>query len=174
LSNLDALASGPYLAACALLVVTGVAKLRQPQATAAAVRAAFRFGVPDELVRGFGAVEVAAGVGAAIGGGAAAAAVAVLYAAFVGVALQLRRRAPDANCGCIGARSGHVSAAHIVTSIAAFTVATVYVATGGAGVVAVLRAQPLGGAPFVALTACCTGLAALFLSAPNEERTWLH
>jgi hypothetical protein len=173
LSTIVAVASGPYFAACGLLVVTGIAKTRQPRATADALGAAYGLRPSLTTARAIGIVEILVGiVGALVA--AAGFAVALLFGAFLVVALRLRSRAPDAKCGCIGDRSGAVGVAHVVTGAAAALVALVYGAGGGDGIAKVIADQPLAGAPFVALTACCVGLVSLFLTSSAEERTWLH
>jgi hypothetical protein len=174
-STIVSVTSGPYLAACALLVVTGIAKVRQPAATATAMRAA-AVGLPgrEGMARAIGGAEMALGVVAIVVGGSIAPAVAAAYLAFVVVALRLRGAAPGTKCGCIGDRSGSVGFAHVLSGVAAFVAAAVYAAGNGAGVTTVLRDQPLAGAPFVMLVACCVGIVSLFLSSSSEEHTWLH
>jgi hypothetical protein len=174
LSTIVAVASGPYFAACGLLVVTGAAKVRQPVATATALRAAIGFEAPLNVARGIGGFEIALGVAGATVGGAMAIAVAALYGAFIVVAVQLRRRAPDTACGCIGERSGQVGAAHVISSAAAIAIALTYGANAGGGIVGVVRGQPFAGGPYLALVACCVGLVSLFLTTAGEERTWQH
>jgi hypothetical protein len=165
--------SGPFFAACGVLVVTGVAKLRQPGATTAALHGAFGVEVPAAAGRALGAVEVAIAIVAALAGGWTAFAVAALYASFFAVALVMRRRVPGAGCGCIGERSAAIGTAHLVTSAAATAIAIVY-ATAGDGLVTVLRDQPVAGLPYLALAACAVGCTTLFLTMPSEERSWRH
>jgi hypothetical protein len=169
-----AIASGPFFAACALLVVTGLAKVRQPAATAIAMRSAL--GLPDRnpIARAVGVVEIGLGLTAAAIAGPFAWGVAALYGGFLVVAVQLLRRAPNAACGCIGDRSGSVGAAHVASSVAAVVVAVTYAVGDGPGIVDVVRDQPVAGLPYVALVACCTGLVTFFLTAPPQEQSWRH
>jgi hypothetical protein len=174
LSAIDTLASGPYLSVCGLLLVTGAAKLRRPRATADALRAAFTVDANDGVARAVGTSEIVIGTVAAFVGGTTAALVACTYVLLLAVASRLRRRAPDAQCGCIGARSGRVGPAHLATSAIAAIVATIYALAGGDGLVGVLRGQPLAGVPFVALVATATALVVLLMESTTEERAWQH
>jgi hypothetical protein len=174
LSAIDTLASGPYLTACGVLLVTGAAKLRQPHATADALHAAYSYDASDNAVRAIGAGEITVGTAAAIAGGTAAALVACTYVLLLAVASRLRRRAPDAPCGCIGARSGRVGAAHLATSALAAAVAATYALAHGDGIAAVVRDQPLAGVPFLALVGTATALVVLLMESPREERAWQH
>jgi methylamine utilization protein MauE len=174
LSAIDTLASGPYLSACGVLVVTGAAKLRQPHATSDALRAAFSYDVGINAARAIGAGEIAVGTTAAIAGGTTAALVAGTYVLLLAVAARLRRRAPDAQCGCIGARSGRVGVAHLATSALAAAVAAAYALVHGDAIVTVVRDQPLAGIPFLVLVATATALVVLLMESPAEERAWQH
>jgi hypothetical protein len=174
LSAIDTLASGPYLTACGVLLVTGAAKLRQPHATAEALRAAFSYDAGNNTVRAIGAGEIAVGTTAAIAGGTTAALVACTYVLLLAVASRLRQRAPDAQCGCVGARSGRIGVAHLATSALAAAVAAAYALAHGDGIVAVVRDQPLAGIPFLALIAIATALVVLLMESPTEERAWQH
>jgi methylamine utilization protein MauE len=174
LSAIDTLASGPYLTVCGVLLVTGAAKLRQPSATADALRAAFSYDAGDNAARAIGAGEIAIGAAAAIAGGTAAALAAGTYVLLLAVAARLRRRAPDAQCGCIGARSGRIGIAHLAIGALAAAVAAAYAFAQGNGIVAVVRDQPLAGIPFLALVATATALVVLSMGSPTEERAWQH
>jgi hypothetical protein len=174
LSAIDTLASGPYFTACGVLLVTGAAKLREPRATADALRAAFTFGPPAGVARAIGTLEIAIGAVAAIVGGTAAALVACTYVLLLAVATRIRHRAPDARCGCIGARSGRVGIAHLATGALAAVVSGAYALAHGDGIVAVVRDQPLAGLPFLALVAIATALVVLLMESPAEERAWQH
>lgn len=165
------IASGPYLAAGALLVVTGTAKLRTPRPTTAAMHA---IGLParDVLTRAIGAAEIAVAVAGALAGGRVAFVVATTYAAFLAVAWRLHTHAPATACGCIGAHSAAVGVAHLATCAAAAAVAVVYGAWNGDGVVSVLREQPYAGVPFAVLVACCAAIVTLFMAGVTEGRSW--
>jgi methylamine utilization protein MauE len=174
LSAIDTLASGPYFTACGLLLVTGAAKLRQPRATADTLRVAFAYNSTDRTPRAIGAGEFALGALALFAGGTVGLVVACTYVLLLATALAIRHRVPDAQCGCIGARSGRVGTAHLATSACAAIVAAVYAFGGGDGIVAVVRDQPVAGLPFVALVATATALVVLLMEAPTEERAWQH
>jgi hypothetical protein len=173
-STVVAIVSGPFFAACGLLIVTGVAKVRQPHATNVATNAALGVAIGSAGARALGAMEIVLALAALAIGGPTAFAVALLFAAFAFTALRLRQRAPNTACGCIGDRSGNVGVAHVASSAAAVVAALIYAIGDGGGIVSVLGDQPFGGAPYLALTACCVALVALFLTDPSEERTWLH
>jgi hypothetical protein len=173
LSTIVAIASGPYFAACGVLVVTGTAKVRQPQATATALRAATGGG-GARAARALGSIEVALGtLGALIGGGVALL-VAALYGAFVAVALHLRRRAPGTPCGCLGDKSATVGVAHVAVSTGAAVVAVGYGVGLGGGIFSVSSDQPIAGLPYLGLVGCCIAVVTLFLTVASEERSWLH
>jgi uncharacterized membrane protein YphA (DoxX/SURF4 family) len=165
------IASGPFLAAGALLVVTGAAKLRSPAPTTAAMHA---IGLParDALTRVIGATEIAVALAGAFAGGRVAFVVAATYTVFLAVAWRLLTRAPSTACGCIGAHSATVGPAHLATCAASIAVAVVYGAWNGDGVVSVLRAQPFAGVPFAALVGCCAAIVALFMAGVAEGGSW--
>jgi len=155
-------AAGPFAAACLLLGFAGVMKMRRPAGTATAAAA---IGLPAgrAAVRGLGALELgAATAGIAIGAWAALA-VATLYLGLAVVAARLLRRAPGANCGCLGASDAPVSPAHVVVDGAA-VVAAVFAAFGGSPLAAAGNNVGVRLA-FLAAIACCAWLAAQLLDA---------
>jgi hypothetical protein len=158
---LPSVASGVLLAGCLLLAVSGFAKLHAPQPAAAALRAA---GLPHApaAVRVLGVAELAtAGAGVALGP-AGAAAVAVTYAALAAFAAHLLRRAPGADCGCLGRAGTGVTRGHVVLDASLALGAAL--STLGDGLWEVARNQPLHGAPFAVLALVTARLAALVIT----------
>jgi hypothetical protein len=147
----------PFVAVCAVLVAAGIAKLRDPRATAGAARA---IGLPGGgAVRLLGGVEVAAATAALVVGGAACLAVAALFGFLAFVALRLRRRAPATPCGCLGASAAPASLAHVGLNVVATILALIAVTQPAA--LSRIAAAPLAGAVFVVLALCCARLAVL-------------
>jgi hypothetical protein len=142
-------ATGPFLAACALLVVAGVTKLRGPQ-------------------RLLGAAEIGIGLAGAGFGRAAAVLVAFTYLALAAYALRLLRVAPDKPCNCLGAKSAPVTAAHVGLDLGAALFATF--GAFGPGPLTTIGEHPLAGIPFAVLVACCTWLGVLAIGAYPELR----
>jgi hypothetical protein len=142
-------ASGPFLAACALLVCAGAAKLRSSR-------------------RALGFVEIAVGGSGAATGRGGAVVVAALYLALAAYALRLLVTAPGAPCNCLGARTAPVAVAHVGLDIGAALVAVA--GAFGPSPLTGLADQPLAGVPYLVLTACCLWLGALFLGAYPELR----
>ncbi|HEX4493685.1 MAG TPA: MauE/DoxX family redox-associated membrane protein [Acidimicrobiia bacterium] len=157
-----AVSAGPYLAICALLVGSGVQKLRRPAPARAALWAAGAR-VPTVAVLGVGAVEIGAGVIGAAWGRVAAVAVALAYAALAAFALRLWRRAPSTPCGCLGSGTATVTPAHLFVDVAAVCVAVVAARNGPP--LAHLAHAPFTAAVFVALVGCCVALLTLTLDA---------
>jgi hypothetical protein len=139
-------ATGPLLAAAAVLAVAGLAKLRRPAPTGLALA---RLGLPgtDPVVRALGALELAAAALATVVGGWAAAPVALLYLGFAAVsATQVRRAARTgevADCGCFGDSSAPVGWSHVLVNLALAGAAAAADVTGAAGVVAGLGDAPV-------------------------------
>lgn len=146
----------PWLAACAVLGVAGVAKVRTPDPTVGALR---RAGLPGSrtLVYAFGAAEVLlAGLAAATGAAPLAALVALLYVAFAGfVAVTLRRGGMVQTCGCFGSPDVPATAVHVAAN-ALSAAAAVAAAAGSPGTVADLAREGAAGAAALALVALAT------------------
>jgi hypothetical protein len=159
---MSTLATGPYLAACALLGTAGIAKLRAPARAADAARA-LRLPGTFGSVRAVGAGECAIALAGAIFGGAFALLVGVTYIALALVAFALARRAPGVPCGCLGTSDAPAGWGHVALNVAG-AAASVAVAIGDRPW-SVLRDQPLAGVPLVLLSACCASLAALSVDA---------
>lgn len=149
-------AFGPYLAACALLVVAGVAKAVRPGDTARAL-AGLRRGLPLRPLSS--AVRIGAALEALLGGWAVAephrleaAMVAGSYLVFAGVVGLARARGGVlASCGCFGTPDTPPTRVHLVLDLL-LAAAAVAVATSSlhASVLGVLARQPARGAPLVA------------------------
>jgi hypothetical protein len=100
------------LAAAAILVLAGLAKLWQPEP---AVRFAATLGVPlpGVFVRVAAVVEIAVGLGALWRPRPAAIAITLLYALFAGLVARQLRRGGGLPCGCLGAREVVPSRLHL-------------------------------------------------------------
>jgi hypothetical protein len=155
--------AGPFAAACVVLVLAGVSKIRRPLATRPAA-AALGLAASPAAVRSLGTLEVAAAGAALAIGGVAAAAVAVLYGALALAAWRLLVRSPGTACGCLGASETPVTATHVVVNVAAFFVAALAVAANGSPITAV-GSSAWARIAFVVLVGCCAALVALVLDA---------
>jgi hypothetical protein len=154
---------GPYLIACALLVVAGLSKAVRPADTARALGALVPIGVAPlvVLVRVGSVAEAAVGSAALIvPGPITALAVAVSYAAFaVTVGLVRSRGGAMASCGCFGTPDTPATALHVVVNAGlALSAAAVAVSLPSGTIVSVLGHQPLHGLPLVAVSALGTWL----------------
>lgn len=152
--------AGPYVAACALLVVSGAGKLARPAPSRVAVRAA---GLPGAVavVAGFGAIEVVSGVTGALFGGPAALAVAACYVALTAFAFRLLRHAPATPCACLGSSSAVVTPMHVGLNAVAAVVAIV--AASGGSPWTQFSGHWGAALVFTVLVACCVRLASLAL-----------
>lgn len=116
----------------AVLLLAGVAKLRWPGGTVAALADA---GLPGSaaLVRLLGAAEVATALGILVLGGPVPAGVAaLLYLGFVVFVLRQRRSA-GGSCGCFGEERTPVGGTHVAVNV---------VAAGGTAGAALTAARP--------------------------------
>ena len=151
--------AGPFAAAAILLGLGGALKVRRPDPTANALGAV---GLPASapFVRLFGATEVVVAVGALTAGHAVfALLVGLSYLAFAGfVLLALTRGGAISSCGCFGEPDTPATPGHAVLDLAAAAVAFAVAAGGGSDWPGFLGDQPLGGLPFIVLTATCTYL----------------
>ena len=143
---------GWFFIAAALLVVSGGAKLVDPDPTLGALEAS---GLPHGrwAAPAIGVTEIGVGVlGTILGGGASlgVAAVYASFAAFVGWALV--RRLPIASCGCFGRPDTPPTWGHAVFNLTSATVALV-VALSGSAPLDVLAGQPLLALPYLAFVA---------------------
>lgn len=152
--------AGPFLAACALLVVAGVGKVAHPEPARLAARAA-GLPVPRPAVIGFGLLEVAVGLGAGALGGRFALAVAACYSLLTSVAVRLLLRAPATPCACLGSASAVVTRTHVVIDVAGAGVAIA--AAFGGSPWSGFSGHWVSGAMFLVLVATCVRCVALAL-----------
>ena len=118
---------GPYLVACALLLIAGVMKVVRPDDTARAValvvpdrlRRPLQFRVLRVLIRIGALAEVALGtVAIFLPRPLPAALVATSYAVFVGMVLYVRSRGGSlASCGCFGTLDTPATRLHAVINL---------------------------------------------------------
>jgi hypothetical protein len=157
---------GPYLIACSLLVVAGVAKLARPTNTGRAV--AQVLGLPERPT--VGAVRLGAGAEAALGlvgivvpAVVPAALVAFSYLGFAGFVLAARARGrPIASCGCFGTPDTPATGLHVVLDVGLASAAVVVAAAHHPGTIAgVLAHQPLHGVPLLIASAVASWLTLL-------------
>jgi hypothetical protein len=145
--------AAPFAAASTVLAYSGLTKLARP---APAARTLALVGLPSGrgAVRALGLVELMVGAVALVTAQrVAAVALALVYGALAAFAVSLLRRAPDADCGCFGASSAPVGAAHVVVDVVAAAVALVVAIAPFGSLADVLADQPLAGVPFAVLTA---------------------
>jgi hypothetical protein len=177
---------GPYLVACGLLIIAGVAKALRPADTARALvqLAAPRASAParrgerhrtraPSLAGMRTAVRVGAAAEALLGAVAlaapragTAAAVAVSYLAFAAVVgLAMARGGALATCGCFGRPDTPPTAVHLALNLvlAASAVAVAVTAPSAGTLGGVLAHQPWQGVPLVLVTVLGTWLATLVL-----------
>lgn len=142
----------PYLVACGLLLLAGVAKMLDPTMTVGALD---RLGLrcAPTAVRVGGAAEALLAVAAALSGnGLLALLVGVSYGVFTAyVLVALGRHAPIGTCGCFGRPDTPPSLVHVVLDLAAIVSATGVALGDGAGLAEVLEGRALGGLPFLGL-----------------------
>jgi hypothetical protein len=163
--------TGLFLVAAALLVVSGVAKLRSVEPTRNALRAA-GLPAPASAVVVLAAAEIAAGSTAVVTlGRPAAVTVASLYVGFAGfVVLARLRGGPDASCGCFGRREGPVGSVHLLTTLALATVASLAAVAPGPGLVPQLGDSPLRTVVLIGYAALTTWLVYLALAVLSRIR----
>ncbi len=162
---------GPYLAACGLLVVAGVAKALRPEDTARALGASLavrmsRRQLTTAVRIGSGAEGLLGVVALAFPRPVPAALVALSYAAFaVFVAYARARGGAIASCGCFGTPDTPATWAHVVVDAAlAVSAATVAWAASTGDVWTVLSRQPVHGLPLVIASAFAGWLAYLVMA----------
>lgn len=129
-------AAGPFLAGCILLMVAGLAKVREPAATQRAMAAlgGRRLAVPAPMVRAGGVAELVLGaVAFSTGSPTPAAAVAVCYLAFlVFVMASVAGGGGVGGCGCFGEAAGAVPVGALHGAVnGALAAAAFAVAAGG-------------------------------------------
>lgn len=154
----------------ALLLISGGAKLVDPDPTSGALRAA---GLPASrwAVAAIGLWEIAAGslslgVGGALGGSALFA----TYAAFaLFIVYALRSGLPIQSCGCFGRSDTPPSMSHVAVNLAAAGSGLWLAVAGGGDLITTLTDQPLGGVPYVGFIAA--GVYTLYLLLAELPKT---
>lgn len=171
---------GPYLVACALLVIAGVMKLIRPDDTARAMalvvpshlRRLLQVRTLRVLIRSGALAEVALGtVAMFLPRPVPAALVAASYAIFAGVVVYVRSQGGSlASCGCFGTLDTPATWLHVIinSGLAIAGVAVALDAPVGGSTVSILAGQPLYGMPFAAAGALCIWLMFLALSSLSE------
>jgi hypothetical protein len=171
---------GPYLVACALLMIAGMMKFFRPDDTARALASV----IPDRLRRplqfryfrvlirvGALAEGIIGGVAMVLPRSVPAALVATSYAFFVGVVVYVRSRGGAlASCGCFGSLDTPATRLHVVVNLglAISAVAVAVAAPVGGSTVSILAGQPLYGLPFVAAGLLGVWLTFLVLSSLSQ------
>lgn len=153
-----------------LLLISGGAKLVDPDPTSGALRAAglrsSRWAVSALGLWEIAAGSMALGVGGAIGG----AALFATYAAFAGfIVYALRSGLPIQSCGCFGRSDTPPSMSHVAVNLVAAGSGLWLVISGGGDLATTLTTQPLGGVPYVGLIA--VGVYALYLLLAELPKT---
>ncbi|MBM3674852.1 MAG: hypothetical protein FJW88_07810 [Actinobacteria bacterium] len=142
----------PFLVACGLLCVAGVAKLADPTMTVGALD---RLGVhvaPSTMRFGGGAEALLGATAAVTALSWIAALVAVSYGMFgVFVVVAMVRGAPIGSCGCFGRADTPPSVVHLLVDVVAIVAAVGVVRGEGGGLAAELDGRALAGVPFLAL-----------------------
>lgn len=132
-----------------LLLLTGGAKLVDPDPTSGALRSA---GLPSGpwAARLLGIIEIALAIPALALGGIWSAGVGAMYLGFAGfVGWALVRNVPIQSCGCFGKSDTPPTVLHLGYNVAIAVAALVAAATGGAGVLSVIADQPWLGLPYL-------------------------
>lgn len=159
---------GPYLIACALLVLAGASKSARPANTVRALGGVFPY--PRFLavtVPLLAATELALGTAGIIWPVPVfAALVAVSYAVFAGFVVVIRlRHGAVSSCGCFGTPDTPATWLHAVINIfLAASSAALVVNEPGGNIVTVLRSQPWHGLPLVLAVLVGTWLVVLAFS----------
>jgi uncharacterized membrane protein YphA (DoxX/SURF4 family) len=156
---------GWYFMTAALLVLSGGSKLRDPEPTRGALRAA-RLPSSRGVVLGLAGIEVAVGALAlGLQSPLAAAAVAAVYLGFAGfVAFALLRDIPLQSCGCFGKSDIPPGWLHVAVNLSAVGAAAAVATRGGADLIGLLDSQPAAGLPYLAFVALGAYLMSLILT----------
>ena len=162
--------TAPFLAATVVLAAAGAAKLRRPDYTARALRAA-GWRVGRRAVRAGAAAEIAlAGAALAFPGAVTGALVAAAYGAFaVFVAVALRRGWALSSCGCFGRPDSRPGYLHAVLNLAAAASAAWWAAEPPSRLGDVFSSSPWSGAPLALVSAVIAGLAYLVWTNPLSQ-----
>lgn len=153
-----------------LLLISGGAKLVDPDPTTGALRAA---GLPATrwAVAALALWEIAAGsMALGMGGGIGGSMLFVTYAAFaMFIAYALRSGLPIQSCGCFGRSDTPPSMSHVAVNLIAAGSGLWLMAVGGGDLLSTLASQPLGGLPYVGFVA--VGVYALYLLLAELPKT---
>lgn len=155
--------AGPFLIACAILGLGGIAKVVAPLPARQALRT---LGVPTPIaaVRLLGCAELALACAAFFSGGTILPIlVGVAYLAFAGFVVIMLRRSGDTSCGCFGSAATPPSWLHVLVNLASAGVA--FAAIGIDSLGTVLDEQPAAGIPLLGLVAVGTYALYLLLTA---------
>jgi len=160
---------GPYLAACLLLAVAGVAKVFRPMDTARAAVAMVPVSLATSrvLVRTGALAEAGVGTAAIVHPSPVTAGlVAFSYLGFAAfVVVVLARGGALASCGCFGKPDTPATRLHVVVNLVLAGAAVAVAATVTPGwLPALLDHQPWHGVPLALLSLLCAWLAFLALS----------
>ncbi len=154
----------------ALLLISGGAKLVDPDPTSGAMRAA---GLPSShwVVAALGLWEITAGsLALGVGGFLGGTALFVTYGAFTGfIVYALRSGLAIQSCGCFGRSDTPPSSSHVFVNVLAAGSGLWLAVTGGGDLISTLSSQPLGGVPYVAFVA--VGVYALYLLLAELPKT---
>ena len=164
---------GVLWAAAAVLGLAGLAKLRHPEAAAAAVTAARLPWRPmlgtTIAMRSVGAAELAVALAVlGLGGRWPALLLAAGYASLTVVAVRITRQAPTQPCGCLGNATQPISRGHLAVDIAGLTVGLTATVVPQPSLPALLTAAPGATAAVVIAAALLTWLALLAMTALPE------
>jgi len=157
--------AGPFLAAAALLVVAGAAKVLDPAPLVRALRSV-GLRLSAGAVRAGAVVEAGVGVAAVLTGARPAALlVALSYAAFTGfVLLALARGGVLASCGCFGKQDVPPTRTHAAVTGALAVVAAAVAVRPLGDLPGVLAATPGAGVPLLLATAALAAVLYLALA----------
>ena len=144
------------LAAAAILILAGVAKLQQP-APAIRFAATLAIPMPGMFVRAAALIEILVGAGALFRPRPAAIAIALLYALFTGLVARQLRRGGGIPCGCLGAREVAPSRLHLFLNGACVCIACLAALAPPPAFATFAAARPLT-AVLVAFTAVAVAL----------------
>lgn len=169
---------GPYLAACFLLIVSGIAKWFRPAPTSATLASvlpvrlgalAWAWASSVPAVRTLAVLEVAAGtVGALHPGAAEAAGVCLIYVCFVGFVMIARRRSGGSvgiGCGCFGVDQTPITYLHAIVDVGfAVSCAVVAASNPSRWLTTALGGEPAHGIPLAAAAAVMAALAGVAMT----------
>ena len=161
--------TGPYLAACVLLVIAGAAKAARPGDTARAVAVTMKLRptLVRPVVRSGAAVEVLIGLaGMARPSPLTAGLIAGSYLGFaVFVGVTLARDGPLASCGCFGTPDTPATRTHVIVDLVlAASALTVALKVPAEWLPRLLAGQTWSGVPLVVLSLLCAVLAILTMT----------